>query len=182
MLLKITRILRGASWAADARKLVNTTLLALPALMNVAGLMLLMYFVYAVLGVALFFNASYQEYITDHANFQDFATSFVTLFRITTGESWNGVMHDLIRGKCLHADDRFKNECGGPVQAYLYMYSFMFFGCLIVFNLFVAVILDNMATVDVEGDHPLCPHKFARVWACFDPFSHDLLPVGQVRS
>ena len=136
----------------------------------------------------------------------------MTLFRITTGESWNGVLHvlirgafishsylghdcighncvghhyigllrDLVRGACMYEDDKFKLGCGGPAQAYLFMYSFIFFGCLIVFNLFVAVILDNMATVDIEEDHPLCPHEFARMWARFDPFSHYLLPVGQV--
>ena len=60
VLLKITRILREASWAAGARKLANTTLKSLPALMNVAGLMLLMYFIYAVLGVSLFYNTDYQ--------------------------------------------------------------------------------------------------------------------------
>ena len=117
----------------------------------------------------------------------------MTLFRITTGESWNCVLHvlirgafishsylghdcighncvghhyigllrDLVRGACMYEDDKFKLGCGGPAQAYLFMYSFIFFGCLIVFNLFVAVILDNMATVDIEEDHPLCPHEFA---------------------
>ena len=39
----------------------------------------------------------------------------------------------------MYEAEEFVDGCGGPVQAYLFMYSFIFFGCLIVFNLFVAV-------------------------------------------
>ena len=43
-------------------------------------------------------------------------------------------------GKCMYEDEEYQDGCGGPVQAFLFTYSFIFFGCLIVFNLFVAVL------------------------------------------
>ena len=104
VLLKITRLLREASFAEGARRLATTTIKSIPALASVAALMILMYFVYAVLGVGLFYNVEYKEYINSHANFQDFQSAFMTLFRATTGESWNGLMHDVARRGCLKVD------------------------------------------------------------------------------
>ena len=56
------------------------------------------------------------------------------------------------------------------------------FGCFIVFNLFVAVILDNMASLDDDEEHPLGPQAFSYAWERFDPFSHYLLPVGEIEA
>ena len=89
---------------------------------------------------------------------------FATLFRITTGESWNGLLEDLSRGLCLDDSPDYNHACGGRTSAYLFMYSFYLLGCLIMFNLFVAVILDNMATEEVVHEHPLGPKQFWLTW------------------
>ena len=34
------------------------------------------------------------EHVNRHANFQTVGRALLTLFRMVTGESWNGLMHD----------------------------------------------------------------------------------------
>ena len=38
---------------------------------------------------------SFGEY-NDHANFSNFGKAIITLFRMSTGEGWNGIMHDVM--------------------------------------------------------------------------------------
>merc|ERR1719456_1313162 len=70
-------------------------ILTLPSLVNVGGILFLLFFIYAVLGMQLFARVAHGEYLSDRANFQSFGSSLVTLFRASTGESWNGIMYDL---------------------------------------------------------------------------------------
>jgi len=54
----------------------------------VGGLLLLFIYLYAVLGMNLFAHVKLGEALDRHANFKNFSTSFLTLIRISTGESW----------------------------------------------------------------------------------------------
>ena len=70
------------------------------AVLVLAGLLFLLFFVYSILGMNFFYNIKSQEWINDHAHFRDFGTAFMTVFRATTGENWNGLMHDCVTAKC----------------------------------------------------------------------------------
>ena len=76
---------------------MNTFLLAIPELANVGALLFLFLFLFAVLGVFLFSGIRLQENLNYHANFQDFGSALLTLFRITTGEDWQAIMYDCAR-------------------------------------------------------------------------------------
>ena len=62
-------------------------------LTNVGGLALLLFFVYAVLGVHLFgeLNAN-QVNLNRHTTFADFGSAMLTLVRVATGEDWTYIM------------------------------------------------------------------------------------------
>lgn len=51
---------------------VETLWRSLPSLINIAGLMFLLFFVYAVLGMKLFGRVMFGENLTRHANFTNF--------------------------------------------------------------------------------------------------------------
>jgi hypothetical protein len=55
---------------------------------------MIFFFMYAVLGVQLFWNLERGELVNDYTNFDDFGNAIYTLFRLSTGENWNGVMHE----------------------------------------------------------------------------------------
>ena len=93
-------------------RLLETLLFSLPSLANVGSLLLLLFTVYAVLGKHLFWNVERQvacamcdcsgtlfrhapwgtcrwqrtqDFVNEHAHFEDFGTAMITLFRMTTG-------------------------------------------------------------------------------------------------
>ena len=78
----------------ELQKIVNTFILAIPELANVGGLLILFIYLYSVLGVTLFAHIRFGTSLNRHANFRDFPTAALTLFRIVTGEAWNEIMAD----------------------------------------------------------------------------------------
>ena len=90
-------------------------------------------YVYAVMGMNLFSDVTVEnfdglEFINERTNFATFGYSMLTLFRTSTGESWNGIMHDLV-------------IVGGIGTAVPFFVAFVVIGSFIMLNLFIAVIL-----------------------------------------
>ena len=88
-----------------------------------------------------------QEFLSDHANFDTFGTALLTLFRATTGESYNGLMHD-----CMRLPNEFCPEPAGPgscgsLWAVPYWLSFVVISQFTVMNLVIAAVLNEFAQV-----------------------------------
>lgn len=88
MIFRMIRRWRGI------RLMVCTLLMSLPALFNVASLLFLAFFIFAVLGMSQFANVKFGENLTTQANFRHFDSSLLLLTRMVTGEGWNAIMHD----------------------------------------------------------------------------------------
>jgi len=61
------------------RLLLNSLIKSLPSLMSVGSLLLLLLFIYTVLGVQLFYGVRLNEYLTEDANFTRFGSLTLTL-------------------------------------------------------------------------------------------------------
>ena len=57
--------------------------------------MFLLLFIYAALGINLFSGVILQEFVTEKNNFRTISTAIIYLFRCSTGEDWNKIMHEL---------------------------------------------------------------------------------------
>jgi len=57
--------------------------------------MFLLLFIYAALGINLFSEVLLQSFVTDKNNFKNISTAIIFLFRCSTGEDWNKIMHEL---------------------------------------------------------------------------------------
>jgi voltage-gated sodium channel len=66
---------------------------------------------------------------------KDFLTSMLTLFRVLTFEDWTDVMYEAM---VLHS------------WAWVYFVSFVIIAAFVFFNLFVAVIIDEMQKINSE--------------------------------
>lgn len=86
---RILRILRLVKRAERLRLVFNTFIITLPALVNVGGLLLILLYLYSVLGVTLFAEVMRSNIFNDVINFENFANAFITLFIVTTGDSWD---------------------------------------------------------------------------------------------
>ncbi|GIL68548.1 hypothetical protein Vafri_21814 [Volvox africanus] len=95
--MPVLRVLRVARVATGMQKLLRTLFNSLPALANVGGAMLLFFFMFAIIGVNLFAGIKYGDNLSAHANFDNFPNAMLLLFRMITGEGWNGIMLDCMQ-------------------------------------------------------------------------------------
>ncbi len=131
--LRVLRILRLFKLFVRLKALINTLIITLWPIANITGLIGIVYFMYAVLGVTLFGGKADLAnpnllYLSPHVNFDTFPHAVFTLFAMSTGESWNGIARELL-----------EYEPGAEA----YAISFVVVVRFIMMSLFVAVILTN---------------------------------------
>jgi len=99
-IFRLARLLRLSKKAKGLQNLVKTFVATLPSLGHVGFLLGLFFFMYAVLGVQLFWHVQGdgQEVLGDYADFSNFGMAGLTLFRISSGEAWNACMHECMVG------------------------------------------------------------------------------------
>lgn len=77
--VRVARLIKLIQTAPSLRQLVNTLLITLPSLVSIGGLLLLVFFIYAALGVQLFAKVKMGELVTPTANFQSIGCAMTTL-------------------------------------------------------------------------------------------------------
>jgi len=95
---RIFRIGRVFRFFQGLNKIFMAMILSIPKLANVCGILLLLLMLFSILGVSLFSTSKPGQTFNEHGNFKNFASAFITLFRASTGEAWNEIMHDLSKG------------------------------------------------------------------------------------
>jgi len=122
------------------------------ALVNVLGLVLLILFMFAVLGVFFFNTLTTGEVIDEnYKNFKDFGSAYLLLFAIATGEDWNKLMYD-----CVDTPpDCVEGETCGTSLAAAYYIMFILVITHIMLNLFILVIIQQFETYYVADDNPI---------------------------
>lgn len=160
--MRVSRLLKLVKSLKGIQKLLETLILALPALMNVGALLILVYFIFSVLGVFLFSDITTGEIIDDLNNFSNFNYAMVLLFRCSTGESWWSFMFDTYRAN---------------PYAPLYWIPFIVICNFIMMNLFILVILDEFEKYSQKGDSPHTVFKesiveFRKNWSALTRASH----------
>jgi hypothetical protein len=141
------------------RMIFNTIILTIPSLAYIGLLLIIVLFIFSVLGMELFAFIKLQNEnggLTTDTNFQNFVSSFLTLFRASTGEGWNVIMDDMYRVlapnficsqdiksyKDFEKAGKVFNQCGS-FYAIPYMITFQFIFGILLLNLYVAVIIDG---------------------------------------
>lgn len=98
---RVGRVIRLAKKAKRIKLVMFTLVESWPTLGALFVLLIIFLFVFSVIGCSLFAFAKIggpQRQLNEHANFQTFGDSFMTLIRCFTGESWDLLMFDLARG------------------------------------------------------------------------------------
>ena len=94
-IFRLFRALRFLKAAKGIRKLLYTLIVSLPALVNVATLLFLIIFIYAIIGMNVFMDVQLQNSLTPNNNFQTFGKAFIIIFRMGTISGWNDVLNAL---------------------------------------------------------------------------------------
>ena len=128
--LRVLRVLRLINKVESMRKVVGGLLGSLPGLGSVFGLILIIFYVAAVIATNIF-RHDFPQW------FGDLGASAFTLFQIMTLEGWS-------------------QELARPIMevfpyAWVFFVLFILIATFIIFNLFIAVIVDSI-TADKEQD------------------------------
>eukprot|EP00899_Mesostigma_viride_P006366 jgi/Mesvir1/15730/Mv03304-RA.1 len=176
---RITRLFRMVRYLSGLRTLFTTLVISAPTLANTFGLLAVLFFVFAVLGVQLFANVRLGDELNEYSNFRNFGYSILTLLRMVTGEGWNGIMYDCMKQPpgCEQEDN-----CGLP-QAWIYFVAFVVLGSFVTLNLFIAVVLENFSSSKMENENQVSVShlaEFRKVWVKrFDPEASNFIPLAK---
>ncbi|CAI9612378.1 unnamed protein product [Staurois parvus] len=148
--LRIARVLKLLKMAVGMRALLDTVLQALPQVGNLGLLFMLLFFIFAALGVELFgdleCNDSHPcEGLGRHATFRNFGMAFLTLFRVSTGDNWNGIMKDTLR------DCNEESTCYNTVISPIYFVSFVLTAQFVLVNVVIAVLMKHLEESNKEA-------------------------------
>ncbi|XP_075240814.1 voltage-dependent T-type calcium channel subunit alpha-1G-like isoform X20 [Convolutriloba macropyga] len=146
---RIARVFKLLKMAKGVRQLLDTVMQALPQVGNLGLLFFLMFFIFAALGVELFGRIECNEErkcegLSRHASFHNFGIAYLTLFRIATGDNWNGIMKDTLSTECDSSENCRKNCCVSMVIAPIYFVVFVLMAQFVLVNVVVAVLMKHL--------------------------------------
>lgn len=131
--LRVLRVLRVLSMVPSMRRVVSALLGSLPGLSSIALVLILIYYVFAVMATKIF-GAAFPEW------FGSIGASFYTLFQVMTLESWSmGISRPVM--------EQFP-------YAWLFFVPFILVATFTMLNLFIAIIVNTMQTFS-EEEHAL---------------------------
>lgn len=120
--LRVLRILRTISAFPSLRRLVNALFLAIPSMGSTLFLMLIIFYIYGIIGTSFFASVS-PEY------FRDLQTSLLALFQIFTLEAW--------------ASEVFRPILQEFTWSWLYFVTFILSSVFVIANLFFGELVNN---------------------------------------
>lgn len=124
--LRVLRVLRLLTLVPSMRRVVGALLAAIPGLGSIALVLLIIYYVFAVIATKLF-AAAYPEW------FGDIGQSLYTLFQVMTLESWSmGIARPVM--------ENFP-------YAWAFFIPFILVATFTMLNLFIAIIVNAMQSV-----------------------------------
>lgn len=129
-LLRVFRVMRLVSMVPELRMLMNALLKALPRMGYVALFMFIIFYIYGAIGSFIFreINPFYWDNI---------AIAVLTLFRISTFESWTAIMYETMEVY---------------PWSWIYYVSFIFLSAFIFLNMMIGIVLETMQKESVAHD------------------------------
>lgn len=198
-IFRVSSALRHFKFATGARKLLNTLIISLPASFNIGILLVLIMFIYSIIGMNFFLNIKLINGLTETQNFQTFGKSMITLFRISTGAGWNELLlglsiSDSDPGVSCQTDFDVQsmnstfnpnnvNGCGDFGLAIAFLVTYVILTRVILLNLFIAVLLENYELANSLEENGITQDDFEmffRIWQKFDPYATQFIRSSEL--
>jgi voltage-gated sodium channel len=151
-ILRLLRVLRLIRAIPRLKIVVEALLRSLPSMGYVSILLMVLFYMYAVMGTFLFGQ-------NDPIHFGTLQAAFLSLFRIVTLEDWTDIMYTQIYGCDVYGFEPFSQMCTDPtafpIISPVYFVSFVLLGTMIFLNLFIGVIVNGMDEARKEHEEEL---------------------------
>ena len=141
-LARVARSLRLIKALPRLQLIVGALLRSLPSFGWITLLLVILLYVYSVMGVALFGK-------NDPDRFGSLWASMLTMFGILTLEGWVDIMRDQMSG--IPPEDRGEIMHRSPVAAPVFFVSFILSGTMVFLNLLVGVIVNSLSEGAAEA-------------------------------
>jgi hypothetical protein len=161
-LFRLLRLIKLIKNATALKSLLEALYISLPALANICLLVMLILWIFAVIGVAQFGDLKDGIAISTLASacsFQGFVPAMITLFNLLVGENWDNLLDEasIEYPYCTKsnpsATPEVYGDCGSNAWAKVYFILFYISVFFIMVNLFIAVVVENVSFCyeDIEG-------------------------------
>ena len=194
-LFRIGRVFRLVKRAPKIQRLMSTLMRTLPSITNVFMVLLLVFFIFSVIGVELFGQVRYGNSLNTIANMGTWSAAMHSLWRCALG-NWRALMYDtMVMGPdCTSGtseDGSAYNDCGDYITACMFFVIFQVCATFCVMNLVVAIILNaftwcySLESPEITGEMGLnATHlqHFTNIWSRFDLFGTGFIDVRQLHS
>ncbi|MGB3751435.1 MAG: ion transporter [Arcobacteraceae bacterium] len=122
-ILRVFRLFRLVTVVPQMRKIVLALVSVIPGMLSIAGLLMLLFYIFSIMAVQLF-GENFPQW------FGTLGESFYTLFQIMTLESWSmGIVRPIME---VHP------------YAWMFFVPFIFVVTFIMINLIIAIVVDAM--------------------------------------
>jgi len=181
-IMRVTRILKLAGKKAGLQAILQTIQFSIPSLMNVVTLLLLIFFMFSIMGNFLFWNIRYGDVLDEeYKNFGNIYTAFLTVFALATGEDWNKVMFDCAR---TPEDGCIEGETCGTGYSYIYFILLVLVCSHVMLNLFILVIIQQFEHYYLPKDNVIAHFKgdlgsFMKVWKKFTQDRYNCMKIKE---
>lgn len=119
-------------------------------------------------------------FLNDRANFHNIGTSLLTLFRIATGDGWEGLLFDM----SAEPDGcDIVGDCGNAVLATLFIISFNIVVSLIMMNVLVSIFLENFDMLNEQSKFKITIEhieEYEAQWTRLEPTGSGVLSIKQL--
>jgi len=160
---RIFRIIRLLRFIKPIRVILGTLVASIPQLVNIAGLLLMFWSMFAIVFVQLYSTTKFGSRLGPTANFQNYPSSLVAVYQMVTGDEWMMLMNDcaVVWPECTPIfSEQFPEyyyqgpeytfgDCGNE-YAHAVFIIFMLFCQSVMLNLFIGMILDNFSFITDE--------------------------------
>jgi len=205
-IFRIARLFRLLRFLKGLNKILMALLLSIPKLINVCMILMLLLILYSILGVNLFSTMKQGEFFNYHGSFGNSLWALITLFRASTGEAWNEIMHDLMKSErqlyregewCTPQDifenaieneyDKLKFKCldqlpnmcsAGGWMPVIFWVTYTLLVTFMIMNLVIAVILEGYEDGKPTPEGVVID-KCVLLWRNYDPDQRMCLPIGK---
>ncbi|MGB1155413.1 MAG: ion transporter [Alphaproteobacteria bacterium] len=146
--LRVLRVLRLVAAIPAMRLVVSGLFRALPGMGSAALLLILIHYVFAVIGVQLYSGTLYGGYGADgYDYFGDLGRAFYTLFQIMTLESWShGIVRPIME---VHP------------SSWVYFTLFVVISAFAALNLFIGILVNAMDSAKDEAESTMTADEVA---------------------
>ena len=134
-------------------RLIKSLLFSSKHLISITILIILIFFIYAILGCYLFGKITTGHVVNNSINFNNFFNAIVTLFTCSTHDNWTQIMADCSNVCIINQNN--EKICGSSWAATIYFLSFMFLVGQILLNMIILVLMQAFEEFYLNPDQPL---------------------------